>query len=226
MSVLKGAAARRPRRKRTYLAAGDRKAQILEHAKTTFFLKGFHRASVGDICARARVSRATLYQYFDNKREVLLALLDDVLRRVRRVLAQRGPIEELVIDRRRLDAAGVQAFCERRMRELLDAIFVDEKMLRLVLRDARGLDQTVERVIAEIDEMVLGTLEREIRGAQELGILAHGDPRFLARHNLGGIEKVILMALARDDERFDLGAIVRDTVRLQLHGMLAKEVRR
>jgi TetR/AcrR family transcriptional repressor of mexJK operon len=226
MSVLTSSGEGPPRRKRSYLPAGDRKAQILEHAKTTFIMKGFHRASVGDICARAGVSRATLYQYFDNKREVLLALLEGVLARVRKVLDERVPLEELAIEPRRLTAAAVQAFCERRMRELLDAIFVDEKTLRLVLRDARGLDQVVEKVIAEIDALLLGALEREIRAGQTLGILAAGDPRLLARHNLGGIEKVVLMALARDDEPFDLGAVVRDTVRVQLNGILAEEVRR
>jgi hypothetical protein len=37
---------------------------------------------------------------------------------------------------------------------------------------------------------------------------------------------VVLTALARDPEPLDLDAVVRDTVRVQLFGMLAKEVRR
>jgi AcrR family transcriptional regulator len=213
------------RRKRSYLPADARRAMILEHAKTTFFLKGV-RASVGDICKRAGVSRGTLYQYFSNKRQVLLTLLEDVVRRMRQVLDERVPLDKLDIDVRRLNAVAAVGFCEQRMRQLLDAVFVDEETIRLVLRDARGHDHVVEEVITEIDGLMLKALEREIRAGQKLGILAPGDPVFLARHNLGAIEKVVLMALARDDEPLDLDAIVRQTVRVQLFGMLAKEVRR
>ena len=212
-------------RKRSYLPADARRAMILEHAKEAFFRKGV-RASVGDICKRAGVSRATLYQYFPNKRQVLLTLLENVVRRMRKVLDERVPLEKLVIDRRKITADGVVRFCEQRMRELLDAIFVDEETIRLVLRDARGHDHVVEEVISEIDGLMLKALEREIRAGQKLGILGPGDPVFLARHHLGGIEKVVLMALARDDEPLDLDAVVRSTVRVQLFGMLAKEVRR
>jgi len=216
----------RMRRKRSYLPADERRAMILAHAKETFFMKGFHRASVGDICSSAGVSRATLYQYFESKRDVLLTLLDDVVRRMRKVLRERVPLEKLDIDRRRLSAKTVQGFCEQRMRQLLDTIFVDEPTIRLVLRDARGLDHVVEKVITEIDGLLLEALEREIRAGQKLGVLGPGDPVFLARHNLGAIEKVVLTALARDPEPLDLDAVVRDTVRVQLFGMLAKEVRR
>jgi len=135
------------------------------------------------------------------------------------------PLEKLDIDRRRLSAKTVQEFCEQRMRQLLDTIFVDEPTIRLVLRDARGLDHVVEKVITEIDGLLLEALEREIRAGQKLGVLGPGDPVFLARHNLGAIEKVVLTALARDPEPLDLDAVVRDTVRVQLFGMLAKEVR-
>ena len=160
------------------------------------------------------------------ERDVLLTLLDDVVRRMRKVLRERVPLEKLDIDRRRLSAKTVQEFCEQRMRQLLDTIFVDEPTIRLVLRDARGLDHVVEKVITEIDGLLLEALEREIRAGQKLGVLGPGDPVFLARHNLGAIEKVVLTALARDPEPLDLDAVVRDTVRVQLFGMLAKEVRR
>src|SRR5689334_18376196 len=114
MSVL---TATRARRRRTYLPAADRRTQILERAKTG-------------------IARRTLYQYFDTKRAVLLALLGDVAARVRHVLQHRAAVADLDIDLARLRAADVAEFCERRMRQVIDTIFLDEKTLRLVLREA------------------------------------------------------------------------------------------
>jgi AcrR family transcriptional regulator len=40
-----------------------------------------HEASIADICARARIARGTLYQYFKDKRAVLAALIDRIVSR-------------------------------------------------------------------------------------------------------------------------------------------------
>jgi AcrR family transcriptional regulator len=145
-------------RRRTYQPAADRRAQIHERAKGVFARRGDHRANVAQICAAAGIGRGTLYLYFENKRAVLLALLADVADRVRQVLAARVPVADLRITPSRINAAEVAAFCEGRMRQVLDTIFVDEKTLRLVLREARGLDHVVEKVIAEIDALLLDAI--------------------------------------------------------------------
>src|SRR3954447_18238183 len=76
-------------RRRTYLRADVRRAQILDVAKDVFSRRGYRLANVADICAAARIGRGTLYQYFANKQDVLLALMEDLATRVRQVLDQR-----------------------------------------------------------------------------------------------------------------------------------------
>ena len=56
-------------------------------AKRVFARRGYHAANVADICAAAAIARGTLYQYFENKRAVLLAVMEDVETRIR---ARRG----------------------------------------------------------------------------------------------------------------------------------------
>ena len=51
-----------------------RRAQILDVAKRDFVRRGYHVANVADICKEAQIGRGTLYQYFGNKRAVMLAL--------------------------------------------------------------------------------------------------------------------------------------------------------
>jgi AcrR family transcriptional regulator len=204
---------------RTYLRAEDRRAQILDVAKHVFARRGFHVANVADICAEAKIGRGTLYQYFDNKRDVLLALMEDIAQRIKRVLDHRKTLDPSLIDAQRLPVRVIVAYCEKSLRELLDAVFVDEASLRLILREARGLDGAVDEVLAIIDGVMLGALETDLRAAQSAGVMRKGDCRMMARYLLGGVEKIVLHALVQT-EPVDREAIVRATVEMELFGLL------
>lgn len=53
-----------------------RRAQILDAATKVFAEKGFTRATVRDIAKTAGIADGTIYNYFKNKDDVLLAILD------------------------------------------------------------------------------------------------------------------------------------------------------
>jgi len=216
MSVLKA--------KRTYLRADDRRAQILEVAKGVFAEQGYHRANIADVCEAAGIGRGTLYQYFDNKQAVLLALLEDVLARVRSVLEHRPRVNDFP-GARAAPRALIVEFCRRRIREILDAVFVDEPTLRLVLREARNLDGAVDDLIARIDRVLLQAMESDLKVAQRLGLMRPANVRLVARFLLGGVEKIVLTALA-SGESIDLDTVARTAVDLELFGLLSEEVRR
>jgi AcrR family transcriptional regulator len=219
MSVLK-----QPKRRRTYLKADVRRRQILDVAKDVFATRGYRVANVADICEAARIGRGTLYQYFDNKQAVLLALMEDLATRVRRILEERPKISSVPGTPGKAPVELIRAFCGKRLRQLLDAVFVDEQTLRLILRDARGLDGAVDQVIAMIDALVLGAMVEDTRAAQKAGFVRKGDPEMIARFMLGGVEKLVLHALAGDDP-VDLDQIVALTIELELLGILKEEVR-
>jgi AcrR family transcriptional regulator len=210
-------------RRRTYLPADARRAQLLDAAKRVFVRRGYPAVNIADICKEARVARGTIYQYFENKRAVMLALMDDIAARVDAVLAARPAID--VPNAAKTPVTLIVKFCRHRLRELLDAVFVDEATLRLILRDARGLDGAVDRAIAKIDALILRAMEADLAAAQRARLLRKGDPRLIARYLLGGVEKMVLIALG-DDEPIDLGAIVDIAVDLELFGILHEEVRR
>ena len=74
-----------------------RRAQILEAAAALFAEKGYQRATVKEIAARAGVAPGTIYLYFENKRELLLAIAD-------RLIAQ--PVDQTLAEASRMDAEG------------------------------------------------------------------------------------------------------------------------
>jgi AcrR family transcriptional regulator len=231
MSVLKPRG-RRPRptarapRRRTYLPAEARRAQILDIAKGVFARRGYQRANIDDICKAARIARGTLYQYFENKDGVLAAILDDTAARIDAVLKARAPIAP-VSPSTTLTLETVGKFCRARLREMLDAVFADEATLRLVFREARTTgagSATIARALGRIDDLVLVALESDIAAAIHAGLvksMPRARLRLVSLFILGGIEKMVLTALegAAPDERIDVDAIVDTAVELELTGL-------
>jgi AcrR family transcriptional regulator len=210
-------------RRRSYLPADARRAQLLYAAKRVFAARGYAAANIADICQEAGVARGTIYQYFQNKRDVLIGLLDDVAARVERVLAERPQIA--VPKGSKFPVDTIVKFCRARLREMLQEIFIDEEILRLLLREARGVDGVVDRAIQKIDAMILREMEADIRAAQAGRVMRKVPPKLAARYLLGGVENMILAAIAAD-EPIDIGPIVDTAVELQLFGILHEEVRR
>src|SRR5262245_25218390 len=162
MSVPK---ARARRKRRTYLRGPDQRAQILQVAKAVFAARGYHAANVAHICKDARIGRGTLYQYFDNKRAVMLSLLEDLAATVKRVIDERPRVGEIP-GPVSVPPALVASDTRRRVRVLLDAIFQDEQTLRLVLHERRGLDDAADRIIQRRDETMLRAVARAVQGEQ------------------------------------------------------------
>lgn len=190
-----------------------RQRQILSCAKRVFAERGFHAANVSHICEAAGIGRGTLYQYFTNKRSVLTAILRETLQRVTahmeavRVATAPLPAPESV------KRSAVQAFNANQLKELLSVVFDDSDTLRILLREAVGLDVEIESMLAEIDAVVTGIVERDLRRALAAGLIRELDPRAVALLIVGGVEKLALAAL-RGSEPIDLDVLVREATAL------------
>jgi TetR/AcrR family fatty acid metabolism transcriptional regulator len=210
--------------KRSYMRASDRRAQILACARDVFARRGFHVTSIADICEAARIGRGTLYQYFGNKHDVFLAVVEELAARVGGVLAERPKIDDIQ-GAEQVPPALALAFCEKRLREMLQTVFADEATLRLLMREARVLDGGIDAVVRRVDEVVLGALEEDLAAAHRLGVIECADPRRTALFVLGGVEKMVVAAL-ESDEPLDLEAIVKVATRIQLFGLLSERTLR
>jgi AcrR family transcriptional regulator len=72
--------------------AEARRTQILMGAAQVFSEKGFHKATTKEIAKAANVSEGTIYNYFDNKRELLLAMIDLIaMQSLRRIVMDEAP---------------------------------------------------------------------------------------------------------------------------------------
>jgi len=60
-----------------------RKEQILQAAERAFAQKGYQEATISDVAREAKVSEATIYEYFTSKEELLFSLPGETARRGR-----------------------------------------------------------------------------------------------------------------------------------------------
>ncbi len=63
------------RGKREQRAERNRK-KLLDAAMKVFSRKGYHKATVDEICRRANLGKGTVYQYFANKKDLFLGIVD------------------------------------------------------------------------------------------------------------------------------------------------------
>jgi AcrR family transcriptional regulator len=205
----------------SYMRSEARQRQILGCAKRVFAARGFHAASIRDICEAAGIGRGTLYQYFRNKKSVFTAILRETLDRVR-ALMERQQLRRLPAPES-LTRGQVIEYTARGLRDILDVVFEDEDTLRILLREAVGLDVDVETLLGEIDAAVIGVVERELRRACDAGILRELDPRLTATLMVGAVEKLALAAL-RGDAPVDRDALAREAALLHGIGTLSDRV--
>jgi AcrR family transcriptional regulator len=202
---------------RAHLPREARRDQILDCALTVFASKGFHETSIADICARARIARGTLYQYFRDKRDVLAELVDRIVRRVIDAIQQWTPLD-LPPDVGWTEKENV-AFVEARCTQIMEVVFADADTASLILRVAHGTG-FVGKALARIDQHVVGVIAADVRAQVDRGVLRPLDPQIVAEFIVGGIEKIVIRAL--DDGRaIDVGRIAREVGVLVSSGLLS-----
>ena len=209
--------------------AGARREEILEVALEVISRKGFHDTSIADIARGARASRATVYQYFHDKRDILLALAERIAKSVVCAVDEWLPLprppDDGPSDPRPLGDQ-LRAMIDSRIAQVLAAISADAAAARLVLRLNGGSDRQVNDVMRGLDTHVVGVLACDIEAAVAHCWARPCDAQMTARFILGGIEKLIIDAL--DPEQpidLDLASVGREIGALVFFGLAQRELR-
>jgi AcrR family transcriptional regulator len=190
-----------------------------------FAERGFHAANVSHICEAAGIGRGTLYQYFANKRSVLEAILRETLGRVKALMERQSARNVAYPPPEKITRTAAMEFEAAALKELLQVVFEDEDTLRILLREAVGLDVDVEKILGEIDAALVAIVERDIVAAQKAGFLREPmDARAAAIMVVGGIEKLALDAL-RSDAPVDLDRLAREATTLHAIGTLSDRLK-
>ena len=207
-------AARQPRWRRRKDA---RPAEIVAAAFGVFAERGFAAARLDDIAARAGVSKAALYLYFETKEELFRAVVSEAvapnLEAIEAAAAQHdGPIEEVI----RFLVPSVARVA---------ATSPLGGVVKMVIGESRNFPELAriwhDRLLARI----IATISGLIAKAQARGEVRTGDPRIYAISLAGPI---VLSVLWRETfapvgvEPFDIEAVAAQHVETVLGGMLTR----
>jgi len=174
--------------------------RVLEGMAAVVAEIGYQEATIRKILDRARISKITFYELFDNKEQCFLAAYDDALRQVFARVERACEAEAQAPPAQRLDAA---------LDALLGFLAEEPDIGRLCVVEVLAAGPAGrERRAATMDRfaaMMEGFLA-EARPDRDLGPIA-------ARALVGGAEEVIFGALDRGD---DLPALASEIAETQL----------
>ena len=153
----------------------QRRVEILKSAAAAFRRRGYHGASMGEIAQALRMTKGSLYYYFENKEEILFFCHDYSLDILLEVLER---VEE---------AGGTPP---QKLRSLI------ESFVHHILDDLRGTAMTLDfqalsaprlrRIIAKRDRFDRG-IRRLLQEGMDAGAIAPGDPKLLTFAILGAV---------------------------------------
>ena len=165
------------------LPAIERKEQVLDVALSVFATKGFHDTSMNDIAEAAGVTKPVVYQHYESKRALFLAIIDHVGDRMIDVLtaATSG-----LTDGQAQVEAGMIAFFKwvERDRNAFKFLFEsgtqNDEEFTIAIR--KVLDRSAEAIAPliaiDLDPIHVRTLAHGVAGASE------GVTRFLINNNI------------------------------------------
>jgi AcrR family transcriptional regulator len=191
----------------------ERRLQILACARDAFAEHGYQGVTVDDVVGRAQIARGTFYLYFDDKRAVLDALVDEFLERIGSCIVG-------------IDIAHAELSPREQLRQNVERItrlaLSEPALLKIALRDATGLDAAFDAKIASFYEALRGLLGASLAEGQENGLVREGDRAVMVSIGLGGLKELVLDAVTGALDRSP-EALVDELMRFLDHGLLVPE---
>jgi AcrR family transcriptional regulator len=211
--------------------AAARRDEILEVALEIFSRKGFHDTSISAVAKRAGASRATVYQYFRDKSDILAAIGQRVEQRIVAAVNAWVPLPPDVAASETSEPAallaGLRAMIDMRLTQVLAMLAENADATRLTLRLVRGNDGGLEAAVRRIDAHVVAILANDIRTAIANGWARPTDPEMVARYLLGGVEKILMDVLVPEEAlELDVPAAVRSLGALVFYGLVHPDLLR
>ncbi|MEL6347935.1 MAG: TetR/AcrR family transcriptional regulator [Myxococcota bacterium] len=163
------------------LPPDKRRAQLLAAARSVFASRGYHGTSVTHITEAAGVARGTFYNYFDSKRAIFQAVLDELMVNVNDVVVAID-VNEPIPPQVNLNL------------QILIETLTDHEVSRILFAEAAGLDEEGDVALRNFYRQATERIERALRTGQTMGIVRDGDLKLTAQMLLGVLKQPIFIA--------------------------------
>ncbi len=191
-----------------------RRTQILEAAATVFAKKGFHKAKITEIAETAGVAEGTIYNYFDNKRDLLLAMVE--------LLALQS-LKSLIVNQ---PPTGPKEFITTVLRDRYQLAQERGYLLMPILAEMFTDAELRQEVYRKLAMPVAGLIEKYIQDHIDSGLFRPVNPVIVTRMFIGAIIVNFAMKLAKLDPRYEdisPDALIEELVSLFMGTLLNPE---
>jgi AcrR family transcriptional regulator len=195
------------------LVVRARREQILEAATRVFAEKGFRRATTWEVAREASISEGTIYNYFEDKDALLIAIVERLNETERRA----EDFDEGM-------ATDFQGFLKEYLRRRISSIWENREVFRVVLSEMLVNAELRELYLRQVVAPTMGIAEENFRSRMKQGEVRQTDAPLAMRSVAGAVLGVLVLGLLGDEEidsRFDE---VPDVLAgLLIHGLDATE---
>jgi len=195
------------------LIVNARREQILEAATRVFAEKGFRRATTREVAREAGVSEGTIYNYFEDKDALLVAILDGLNETERRA----EDFEEGM-------ATDFRGFLQEYLRRRMHLIWENREVFRVVLSELLVNADLRVRYLRQVVEPTMGIAEENFRSRMKQGEVRQTDAPLATRSVAGAVLGLLVLGLLGDEEISSRPDEVPDVLAgLLIHGLDATE---
>ena len=171
------------------LVVRARREQIVGAATRVFAEKGFRRATTREVARAAGISEGTIYNYFEGKDALLMAILDGLNETERRA----ADFEEGM-------ATDFRGFLKQYMRRRMSLIWENQEVFRVVLSEMLVNAELRERYLRHVVDPTMRIAEANFRSRMEQGEVRETDAPLAMRSVAGAVLGVLVLGLLGDEE--------------------------
>ena len=166
-----------------------RREQIVEAATRVFAQKGFRRATTREVAREAGISEGTIYNYFEDKDALLMAILERLNETERRA----EDFEEGM-------ATDFRGFLQEYLRRRMSLIWESREVFRVVLSEMLVNAELRELYLRRVIEPTMRIAEENFRSRMEQGEVRETDAPLAMRAVAGTLLGVLVLGLLGDEE--------------------------
>ncbi len=174
----------------------DARERLIETAKTKFYASSYHALGVNEICRAAGVNKGSFYHFFETKRDLVLAVIDEHSCALQawfdQTRASKGTLTEKV--------QRILSLCTQELQESQrDDQGVKGCPCGNLALELSTQDERVRLKLQEVFSRFEQGFEAMLRDAANAGEVIVDDPRKTARSLVAVLEGLMLMAKVQDD---------------------------
>lgn len=202
---------------------GDSKNDLILEASTRVFPRvGYHSATVADILEEASVARATFYSRFSNKRELFIAVIQNMTREILEEIGQ--SVDNLITrfgdqEQGPPDNELVESMLVELMTTVFNYIEKNKGMARVFLHELVGIDSEMTMLFYDFQNELTDQFARLVEYGREIRYLRDMDSRLTADFIVGGLIH-LARAFSAGIGDYDIEDVCRQFVELQLKGLI------